>query len=47
MMMREAICSVALSHPDSCDCMVCRAASGDEAAMAEAMRALAEVEAKN
>lgn len=41
---REAICSVALSHSESCDCLICRASGGDEAAMHEAMQALYEME---
>ena len=32
---REAIASVALSHPGSCRCLTCRAALGDEDAFAE------------
>jgi len=33
MMWREAVASVALSHPETCDCRICQAASGDEDAM--------------
>jgi len=32
---RDTIASVALSHPASCKCLTCRAASGDEDAFAE------------
>lgn len=35
LMAREAIASVALSHPVPCRCLTCRAASGDEDAFAE------------
>ena len=30
-----AIASVALSHPDDCECIVCRAADGDQDAFLE------------
>jgi hypothetical protein len=32
---REAIGSVALSHADDCRCLTCRAANGDDEALAE------------
>jgi hypothetical protein len=28
--LREAVASVSLSHPEACDCNVCKAAKGDE-----------------
>lgn len=31
---REAIASVAMSHPASCECVICRAQRGDEEAFA-------------
>jgi len=34
MQIRESVASVALSHPETCDCDVCKAASGDEEAFA-------------
>lgn len=30
----EAIKSIALSHEEGCDCLICRAAHGDQAALA-------------
>ncbi len=30
MRFRSAVASVSLSHPDDCDCNVCKAAQGDE-----------------
>jgi hypothetical protein len=33
--LREAIASVAFSHPPECTCVVCRADSGDREACAE------------
>jgi hypothetical protein len=33
--LQEAVASVALSHPERCDCLACRAADGDERAFAE------------
>jgi hypothetical protein len=40
LMAREAVASVALSHEESCRCVVCRAADGDEAALGEALEVL-------
>jgi hypothetical protein len=31
---REAVSSVALSHPDDCDCVACKASAGDSDALA-------------
>lgn len=31
--LREAVASIALSHPDDCGCTTCRAAAGDNAAL--------------
>ena len=42
LMLRESVSSVALSHPESCRCDVCRAAHGDEDAMARVLGALAD-----
>ena len=39
-MLRGAIASVALSHPESCTCEVCKASHGDEAAMERVMRTM-------
>lgn len=36
-LLRGVLASVSLSHPPSCDCTTCRAASGDEAAFVEAL----------
>jgi hypothetical protein len=36
-MAQEAIASVALSHQDDCDCVICRAAGGDKDALAEVL----------
>lgn len=33
--LREAVASVSLSHAEHCDCVMCRAANGDEAALRE------------
>lgn len=33
-MLREAVASVSLSHPQDCRCTTCRAALGDEDALA-------------
>lgn len=35
--MEEAIHSIALSHPEGCGCVTCRAADGDEDARATVM----------
>jgi hypothetical protein len=40
MLLREAIASVSLSHPESCECDTCRAANGDELAEAKVLAAL-------
>lgn len=37
MQMREAIASVSLSHPESCVCDVCKAAQGDDDALARVL----------
>jgi hypothetical protein len=42
--MREAIASTALSHPESCGCLTCRAASGNEDAFAEVLAELCDGE---
>lgn len=39
MQMREAVASVALSHPRSCVCDVCKASQGDDAALARVLMA--------
>lgn len=39
--LREAVASVALSHPDACACDVCRASQGDDGALARVMTRLA------
>ena len=36
----EAAASVSLSHATACDCTACRAAAGDDAAMAEILELL-------
>lgn len=41
---REAIASVSASHPEVCICVTCRAARGDEDALAEVLTAVADVE---
>lgn len=41
MMLVEAVNSVALEHPEACACVVCRAAHGDERAVAEVLAHLA------
>lgn len=41
-MLTEAINSVALSHNEGCDCVACRAASGDQDALIELYAALAQ-----
>jgi hypothetical protein len=33
--LRDAIASTALSHPDDCSCLTCKAASGDKEAFTE------------
>lgn len=37
---QEAVASVALTHPEGCKCVICRAAEGDEHAMAEIIEAV-------
>lgn len=37
MQVKEAAASVSLSHAEGCRCLVCRAAGGDEDAMAEVL----------
>ena len=32
--LREAVASVSLSHPENCNCTTCKAADGDEHALA-------------
>jgi hypothetical protein len=41
---KEAIASVALSHPEGHDCDTCKAAAGDEDAFARVVLALFEAE---
>ena len=41
MQMREAVASVALSHPADCACDVCKASQGDDAALARVIARLA------
>jgi len=38
----EAVNSVALEHPETCQCLACRAAAGDRDALAEVCLLLAE-----
>lgn len=38
--MRESIASVSLSHEEHCDCIICRAAKGDEEAFQSLMKKL-------
>lgn len=42
LIIKEAISSVAMEHPNKCNCTVCRAASGDKEAFAEILLADAE-----
>jgi hypothetical protein len=44
--MREAIASVSLSHPASCDCQVCRAVGDEEAMHSLVVRLLEREEAE-
>jgi hypothetical protein len=46
LLMREAIASVALSHDDDCDCVICRAATGEADAFAEVMLQVADERAR-
>ena len=39
-MVRGACCSIALSHPENCNCYICKAAAGDEAAFARVLEDL-------
>lgn len=41
---REAIATVAASHEPDCSCTTCRAAAGDEDALMEVLRAVADVD---
>lgn len=47
LLLKETVASVALSHDADCDCTTCRAAKGDEAAMAEVMLRFAELDARD
>lgn len=41
---RDAIASVAMSHPQACECSICQAAAGNEAALAHAISVLSDQE---
>ena len=40
MLVTEAVNSVALSHPDDCECLACRAAHGEPQALGEILERL-------
>jgi len=40
MMITEAVNSVAIEHPEDCDCIVCKAADGDINSLVEIMAAV-------